>query len=82
MQTVEDLKQSLAAGIVTVTFKKVNGDIRVMDCTTNLQHVPPSKWPKDKIQLSEESKDKTFRVYDVNAQGWRSFHSDSVIEFV
>jgi hypothetical protein len=76
------LRQELPLRVVTVTFKKVNGDLRIMDCTTNLQFVPPSKWPKDKIELSEESKQKTFRVFDVKAQGWRSFHSDSVIEAV
>lgn len=79
---LDSLRSELGNRICTVTFKKVNGDIRVMDCTTNLQLVPPSKWPQDKIELTEESKAKTLRVFDVKAQGWRSFHSDSVIEAV
>lgn len=75
------LRKSLNERVVTVTFKKKNGDIRVMDCTTNLDSVPPSAWPTGKISLSEESRDNTIRVYDVKAQGWRSFVVKNVVEF-
>lgn len=75
------LRKSLNERVVTVTFKKKNGDIRVMDCTTNLDSVPPSEWPTGKISLSEESRDNTVRVYDVKARGWRSFVIENVVEF-
>lgn len=76
------LQDELNKRIVTVTFKKINGDLRVMDCTKNLELVPPSRWPQGKQELSEETKEKAIRVYDVKAQGWRSFLTDNVIEFV
>lgn len=76
-----DLRTELSKRIVTVTFKKVDGDLRVMDCTTNLEHVPPSAWPKGKVELSEQAKERSVRVFDVKAQGWRSFLSENVIEF-
>ena len=80
METNTDLRTALTQHIVTVTFKKVNGDIRVMDCTTNLNLIPPSAWPKDMIDLTEASKDHAIRVYDVKAQAWRSFIVANVLD--
>lgn len=81
MLELSELKQELHKRIVTVTFKKVNGDIRVMECTTNLDVIPPSQWPKEK-PITEEKKDygSQIRVFDVKAQGWRSFKYENVIE--
>lgn len=79
---VEALKHELNQRVVTVTFTKVNGDVRVMDCTTNLQLVPPSGWPQGKVELSEETKQKTIRVYDVKANGWRSFLAENVTQVI
>lgn len=77
----QKLRDALKVRNVTVTFKKKNGDLRIMECTTNLDSVPPSQWPAGKISLSEESRDNTIRVYDVKAQGWRSFVVENVVEF-
>lgn len=75
----ERIEYLLAKSVVTVTFKKVNGDLRIMDCTTNMQFVPPSSWPSNgKSEVSNS--DKTIRVYDVIAEGWRSFLVENVIE--
>lgn len=74
----DQIESLLAKSVVTVTFKKVNGDLRIMDCTTNMQFVPPSSWPSnDKAEVSNS--DKTIRVYDVKAEGWRSFLVENVI---
>jgi len=74
----EQIESLLAKSVVTVTFKKVNGDLRIMDCTTNMQFVPPSSWPANgKSEVSNS--DKTIRVYDVKAEGWRSFLVENVI---
>jgi hypothetical protein len=77
---VTQLRSLLRQNVVTVTFTKVNGDIRVMDCTTKWELIPPSGWPQGKIELSEETSNKTIRVYDVKAQGWRSFIIDNVTQ--
>jgi hypothetical protein len=77
---LKELRSELHTRTVTVTFKKVNGDIRIMDCTTNPDLIPPSGWPQGKVQISEETSERTVRVYDVKAQGWRSFVFENVIE--
>lgn len=75
----EELKKQLNSQVLVVTFKKANGDVREMECTSNLQLIPPSQWPTGKNELSEEAATKTIRVFDVKAQGWRSFVFDRVI---
>lgn len=77
---VKELRKELSTRVVTVSFKKVNGDMRVMDCTTSGELIPPSGWPQGKIQLLEETSDRTIRVYDVKAQGWRSFIFDNITD--
>jgi|SRR5271154_5514624 len=78
-EVLEYLEEDLSQRIVTVTFKKKNGEIRVMECTKNLALVPPSKWPKSLVKdaVDDES---VLKVFDVNAQGWRSFIIDNVIQ--
>ncbi len=61
---------------VTVTFKKLDGDERVMTCTKNLQVIPEANHPKG----VKEGKPGTITVWDTNAQGWRSFVYDRVIK--
>jgi hypothetical protein len=79
---IKELRSKLHEGKVTVTFTKVNGDVRVMDCTLNMELVPPSGWPQGKIELSEDTSNRTIRVYDLKAQGWRSFVFDNVTNIV
>lgn len=75
-----ELKTSLRAGPLEVTFKKVNGETRVMTCTTNMDLIPPSSWPIGNNVQEEEQHRRNVRVYDINAQGWRSFIFDNIIE--
>jgi hypothetical protein len=77
---LQQLKSLLHSGVAQVTFKKINGDIRIMDCTLNGELIPPSAWPEGKVQISEEAKSRTLRVFDVKAQGWRSFLIANIIE--
>lgn len=79
---MNELRKKLNTQTLEVTFRKVNGDIRVMTCTTNLDAVPPSMWPSKKIDESAEPKYGTqLRVFDINAQGWRSFKFENVISY-
>jgi len=73
MIELTELKKQLHERKVVVTFKKVNGDMRVMTCTTNPDLIPPSAWPQGKVTLSEQAQERSIRVYDLTAQGWRSF---------
>ena len=75
----DNLRSTLRKNKVEVTFTKLNGDERVMTCTTNADLIPPSAWPQESTLEEENSSHKRqVRVYDVNAQGWRSFIFDRV----
>jgi hypothetical protein len=76
------LKAHLNKGVVKVTFTKINGDLRVMTCTTNPDLIPPDVSPKGKVTISEAVNERTVRAFDVNAQGWRSFIMANVTEIV
>ena len=78
----DTLKQQLRTGVVQVTFTKVNGDTRVMDCTLKMDLIPPSSWPVGQAVQEEEQHRRNIRVYDVKAQGWRSFIFDRVSDAV
>lgn len=81
------LKGHLNYGPVTVTFTKKDGTERVMNCTTSPELVPPVltevhvtntdnpvDFPKPKKKVNED----VMSVYDLEAQGWRSFRWDSI----
>lgn len=68
----EWLLDHLRNDIVTVTFTKKNGDERIMRCTLKPEYFAQDKY---KTELTEDIKlDRTnCTVWDVTAQGWRSF---------
>lgn len=77
----EWLKGMLKVGPATVTFTKKDGSERVMQCT-----LEPSKLPE--MPVTEGKKERkvnndTLAVYDLEANGWRSFTIKSVkrVEF-
>lgn len=73
----DSLTDLLDRGIVVVTFTKVNGEVREMSCTKNIAHIPPSMLPKGTSNTIVN--ENTIRVFDINAQGWRSFIKQNVI---
>lgn len=72
------MKKSLRESVCKVTFTKVNGEKRVMHCTLNETMIPPVT--AEGKQTKKENPE-VQPVYDVEAQGWRSFRWDSLIEF-
>jgi hypothetical protein len=70
-----DLIKKLLENIVTVEFTKVNGDYRKMECTLQQSYLPES----DKINKDESRS--SLSVWDINANGWRSFRWDSLKEY-
>lgn len=62
---IATLRSQLASGVVTVTFEKLNGEFRVMECTTNpgVTGIPP--------ELGDQGHQ--VRVFDISSSGWRSF---------
>lgn len=69
----------LKTHVAQVKFKKVNGDIRNMRCTLREDLIPAepvSATPK----RQHDANGQVVAVYDLEANGWRSFRVDSVIE--
>ena len=64
-------------GVVTVEFTKVNGDYRKMEAT-----LQPERMPEVVAEIEEKApkkkSDTSLSVWDVNAEGWRSFRWDKL----
>lgn len=56
---------------VDVTFEKKDGEMRTMRCTRNLELAPRAPLPKEATPYDDN--EDIIRVYDLNAEGWRSF---------
>lgn len=63
------LLNTLTEHIVTVTFTKLNGEQRVMECTLKKDIIPNTD-PKENAVLCT--------VWDVNKSSWRSFRFDRI----
>jgi len=77
MFTRDGLIDMLRSNVVTVTFTKVNGDERVMTCTLLSEHIPNAPTTNGQVVVKETSSN-TVSVWDVNANGWRSFRIENV----
>lgn len=81
MQTneVKDvLKQKLHEQIVKVVFTKKDGSTRTMMATLKEEFIPQDKMPKGSGR--KVANDNIFAVFDVEADGWRSFDFETVQE--
>lgn len=68
------IKQILQNNIVEVTFTKANGEKRVMLCTTNPSIVGIQ------THSNKSGPEHICTVWDIEADGWRSFKIDSISE--
>ena len=79
MFTRDGLIDMLRHNIVNVTFTKVSGEERVMKCTLRGELIPNA--PTQNGELVIESKavnSNNVAVWDIEANGWRSFRVASV----
>tara|TARA_B110000908_G_scaffold64756_1_gene78712 strand:+ start:321 stop:707 length:387 start_codon:yes stop_codon:yes gene_type:complete len=74
-----DLKNQLEQNVMVVDFTKLNGDKRVMTCTLreDMKPVATKVDPMSTKKVREVS-DAVVSVWDVNAEGWRSFRYDRI----
>ena len=77
MISKEALKKQLHEGVKTITFTKTDGSQRVMKCTLQAAALPPVD--PDKTPVARKTSDEALAVWDVDAQGWRSFRYDAII---
>ena len=80
--TYQEYLDKLKDAVCEVTFNKVNGEQRVMTCTLKEDMLPPAK-KEDPLTLKKvrEINENVVSVWDVNAQGWRSFRVANVTNF-
>ena len=74
----QDLRHYLHKGVVKVIFTKKDGTERTMMATLNEELIPEDKKPKGTGKKKDNGE--TVAVYDVEADGWRSFNIDSIKE--
>ena len=77
MRSKDEIKKMAQEGVITVTFTKVDGSERVMNCTLNSSHLPPQM---DIKEASAKDNPNVLAVWDVDKSAWRSFRIDSVKE--
>jgi transcription-repair coupling factor (superfamily II helicase) len=73
------LLDMLHAGHTCVTFTKVDGTERVMECTLRGDLIPASPVDPDKPKRVVKENLDVVRVFDTEKQEWRSFRIDSVV---
>jgi len=84
MITREEMMVKLRSGVCNVSFTKVNGEHRDMRCTLVRDMIPTEQLPTSST-LPEDSEsqpnESVIRVFDLTANGWRSFKVDNVTNF-
>ena len=68
------LATMLTESVQTITFNKVNGDQRVMNCTPMSKYLPATANAEPSKKVNEE----VLSVWDVDAQGYRSFRMNNI----
>jgi hypothetical protein len=72
-----DLQTQLRGEILEVTFTKVNGDKRVMNCTL-MEQIMPTTTEEKKDTTDKKVNEDILSVWDIDAKGWRSFRIKTV----
>lgn len=72
----EQLVEMLKQGVIRVTFEKVDGTTRVMDCTLQSEYLPEDF--RNKAPMLTEERGNTLAVWDTGVSQWRSFRIASV----
>ena len=75
--TIDEIRDQLRQGTLEVHFKKKDGSIRRMVCTTHPDVLGPSQESRSAPVFQNE----IVTVWDVEADAWRSFRFDSIINF-
>jgi hypothetical protein len=73
----EWLRELLRERVVGVTFIKKDGTERVMQATLSENFIPEATNSENSATTRKKS-DEALAVWDIEAQGWRSFRWDSV----
>jgi hypothetical protein len=70
------LHDQLSQSVLMVSFDKVNGERRDMTCTLDRKYLPIDQQADAVVAKPNKA---SLAVWDLNANGWRSFRLDRVI---
>jgi len=73
------LHDQLSQSVLMVSFDKVNGERRDMTCTLDRKYLPAEQQADAVIAKPTKA---SLAVWDLNANGWRSFRLDRVINII
>ena len=79
--TKEEMKKALYEGVCTVVYQKLNGEERTMQCTLDPQVLPTPVASDEEINRNRAPNEEVQVVWDIEANGWRSFRVDSIKSF-
>ena len=68
----DTLIKNLQKKAMRITFTKVNGEERIMDCTLQEHMIPQTG------ESNRKKNEEVLPVFDINKGEWRSFRVDSV----
>jgi hypothetical protein len=74
------LRDALQHEVISVRFKKADGNERLMNCTTCGTHVPAAKHPSG-TTTAKNHDPKLYKVFDLDKQDWRSFREERLINW-
>ena len=66
------LIKNLQKKTMRITFTKVNGEERIMDCTLQEHMIPQTE------ESNRKKNEEVLPVFDINKGEWRSFRLDSI----
>lgn len=72
------LNELLHEGVVVVEFTKVNGEYRKMEATLKADVLPEVVVKEETKEATRKKNEDALSVWDVNAEGWRSFRFDKL----
>ena len=78
----ESFRDNLRAAVYRFSYFKKDGHIREARGTLNPAFIPAEHMPKSGMDPEALAPQDTFRYYDIDAGGWRSFRLDNFIGFV
>lgn len=78
--TKEALRESLRENVLEVSFLKLDGTRRVMNCTLKEGVIPEVKSSNNEKTNKSPEDNPNVTVWDCDVNGWRSFRYDRVQE--
>jgi hypothetical protein len=73
-----ELQSQLQKEVLEVTFTKVNGEKRIMNCTLMEGILPSNPTEEAKKEAKKKVNEDVLSVWDIDSNGWRSFRIKNV----